>query len=78
MGFAAVGGRYSTSLEIAPVCAKSPRMCGRFTNQHSWQEIWEHYQAFLDSLNVNPGINLQPRYNIAPTQDVLCVVERKQ
>jgi putative SOS response-associated peptidase YedK len=51
-------------------------MCGRFTNQHSWREIWEHYQAFLDSLNVNPGFNLQPRYNIAPTQNVLCVVER--
>ena len=51
-------------------------MCGRFTNQHSWREIWEHYQAFLESLNTNPGLNLQPRYNIAPTQDVLCLVER--
>ncbi len=51
-------------------------MCGRFTDQHSWREIWEHYQAFLDSLNTNPGFNLPPRYNIAPTQNVLCVVER--
>jgi putative SOS response-associated peptidase YedK len=53
-------------------------MCGRFTDQHSWREIWEHYQAFLDSLNVNPGINLEPRYNIAPSQSVLCVVERNR
>ncbi len=53
-------------------------MCGRFTDQHSWREIWEHYQAFLDSLQTNPGFNLPPRYNIAPTQDVLCVVERNR
>ncbi len=53
-------------------------MCGRFTDQHTWREIWEHYQGFLDSLNTNPGFNLAPRYNIAPTQDVLCVVERNR
>jgi putative SOS response-associated peptidase YedK len=52
-------------------------MCGRFTNRHSWREVWEHYRGFLDSLN-NPGFNLAPRYNIAPTQDVLCVVERQR
>jgi putative SOS response-associated peptidase YedK len=36
-------------------------MCGRFSQKHSWSEIAELYAL------TQPGPNLQPRYNIAPT-----------
>ncbi|MBI1404396.1 MAG: hypothetical protein GC147_14460 [Porphyrobacter sp.] len=44
-------------------------MCGRFTNKLTWTEIVQLYRL------TDPPMNLRPRYNIAPTQDVLAVVE---
>ena len=38
-------------------------MCGRFTQAYTWQE-----QV--------PGINLQPRYNIAPTTTIDTIIPR--
>ncbi|HEY8578208.1 MAG TPA: SOS response-associated peptidase [Devosia sp.] len=40
-------------------------MCGRFTNELTWAEIHALY-----SIHDAPPSNLQPRYNIAPTQTV--------
>lgn len=42
-------------------------MCGRFTHKRTWAEVVAYYRI-LDT-----GRNLQPRYNIAPTQDVLAI-----
>jgi len=42
-------------------------MCGRYTNEMTWAEMHALYSIH------NPGpprTNVQPRYNIAPTQDV--------
>ena len=45
-------------------------MCGRFTQMFTWAEV----HAFSQPLTSEPPPdNLQPRYNIAPTQDVLIV-----
>ena len=42
-------------------------MCGRFTNEMTWAEIHALYSIH----NAPPATsNVQPRYNIAPTQDV--------
>jgi len=41
-------------------------MCGRFTNRYSWRELYELYML---STGIPPS-NFQPRYNIAPTQEV--------
>jgi putative SOS response-associated peptidase YedK len=38
-------------------------MCGRFTQVNSWQEIRDLY-----NLTSQPAPNLQPRYNIPPTE----------
>ena len=42
-------------------------MCGRFTQKYTWREV----RDFLDLLG--PAQNLQPRYNLAPTQDAFVV-----
>src|SRR5262249_55482296 len=50
----------------APYAAR-PRtraMCGRFTNQYSWQELHGLYALSVDT---PPPSNLRPRYNFAPT-----------
>lgn len=39
-------------------------MCGRHTHHHTWREIVELYRL----TDWPPPSNLQPRYNIAPTQ----------
>ena len=39
-------------------------MCGRFSQLHTWEEV----RAWFDL--IGPALNLPPRYNIAPTQDV--------
>lgn len=44
-------------------------MCGRFTQHHSWSEIWAMYKLSPGE----KGRNTEARYNIAPTQDVLFV-----
>lgn len=41
-------------------------MCGRFTNELTWPELYALYNIH----NEGPKTNAQPRYNIAPTQDV--------
>ncbi|MEE9299784.1 MAG: SOS response-associated peptidase family protein, partial [Alphaproteobacteria bacterium] len=42
-------------------------MCGRFTQKYTWREV----RDFLDLFG--PAQNLQPRYNLAPTQDAFVV-----
>ena len=42
-------------------------MCGRFTQRFSWREV--HYFMNL----TGPALNLRPRYNVAPGQDVAAV-----
>jgi len=44
-------------------------MCGRFTNEMTWGQIHALYS--LSDLMFPTRSNLQPRYNIAPTQSVL-------
>jgi putative SOS response-associated peptidase YedK len=36
-------------------------MCGRFTQAYTWRELVTLYGL------TQPALNLQPRYNIAPT-----------
>ncbi|TCB60214.1 SOS response-associated peptidase [Rhizobium leguminosarum bv. viciae] len=45
-------------------------MCGRFTHHLPWSEIHGLYSLTLDS---DRGRNTAPRYNIAPTQNVLFI-----
>lgn len=42
-------------------------MCGRFTNEMTWAQIHALYSIHNPPA---PSSNMQPRYNIAPTQDV--------
>ncbi|HEY8357210.1 MAG TPA: SOS response-associated peptidase [Ramlibacter sp.] len=44
-------------------------MCGRFTNELTWSELHALYKL-SDEFHPVPKSNMQPRYNIAPTQDV--------
>ncbi|WP_108462388.1 SOS response-associated peptidase [Devosia naphthalenivorans] len=44
-------------------------MCGRFTNEMTWSELHALYKLSDELFPVAPH-NMQPRYNIAPTQDV--------
>lgn len=44
-------------------------MCGRFTNQLTWTELHGLY-SLSDELHPVLKSNMQPRYNIAPTQSV--------
>ena len=46
-------------------------MCGRFTKQYTWEELVELYQ-----LTLNPTSNLQPRYNVCPTDTIDAVVQQ--
>ena len=43
-------------------------MCGRYTQMMSWSEMVELYR-----ITDGAAVNLPPRYNVAPTQDVLVV-----
>lgn len=43
-------------------------MCGRFGLFHTWQDMLEAYGL------IGPALNLPPRWNIAPTQDVVTVI----
>jgi putative SOS response-associated peptidase YedK len=43
-------------------------MCGRFTRNYTWRQIWERYNL------TSPPSNLQPRFNICPTTEVDVVV----
>ena len=44
-------------------------MCGRFTNEMTWAEIHALYKL-SDAMHPMAPSNMQPRYNIAPTQTV--------
>jgi len=44
-------------------------MCGRFTAEYTWAELHALYSLSDELFPVAPH-NMQPRYNIAPTQDV--------
>ena len=44
-------------------------MCGRFTNEMTWAEIHALYKL-SDNMYPTAPSNMQPRYNIAPTQSV--------
>jgi putative SOS response-associated peptidase YedK len=41
-------------------------MCGRYTQLRSWSDLVRLYRITADRV----PLNLAPRYNIAPTQDV--------
>ena len=45
-------------------------MCGRFTHHLPWSEVHRLYSLTLEQ---DRGRNTEPRYNIAPTQNVLFV-----
>ena len=42
-------------------------MCGRFTNRFTWKELHERLDL------IGTPLNLRPRYNVAPSQDVAAV-----
>lgn len=44
-------------------------MCGRFTQLYRWQDLVDAYR-----IHDAPPSNLEPRYNIAPTQTIDVVV----
>ena len=39
-------------------------MCGRFTQAYTWQEVRDFFDL------IGSAQNLEPRYNIAPTQQI--------
>lgn len=45
-------------------------MCGRFTAGYTWAELHALYKLSDDLFSTGPRSNMQPRYNMAPTQDV--------
>lgn len=47
-------------------------MCGRFTLHHTLEELEERFAAEVEA---KPPAETEPRYNIAPTQDVLVVTQ---
>lgn len=49
-------------------------MCGRFTRYHSWQEVHDYLSIWTEA----PASNLQPRYNISPTQEVEVVLQNTE
>jgi putative SOS response-associated peptidase YedK len=67
--------RRAAALELEHValrgCAAQPMrgslqlMCGRFTNAITWRELVELYR-----LPEQPEVELTPRYNVAPSQDI--------
>ena len=42
-------------------------MCGRFTQRMTWRELHERMGL------IGTPLNLRPRYNVAPSQDVAVV-----
>jgi putative SOS response-associated peptidase YedK len=48
---------------------KETTMCGRFTAEYTWAEVHDLHSLSDKNFPVSPH-NMQPRYNIAPTQDV--------
>jgi hypothetical protein len=48
-------------------------MCGRFTKKYTWQEIHALYRLMVPSAIPN----MQPSYNVCPTDPVDVVVDRE-
>ena len=46
-------------------------MCGRFTRNYTWAQIHAMYSL------TSPASNLQPRFNICPTDTVDAVVDHQ-
>ncbi len=71
--FASLIGRFGSSaydLDFATVSLDVKRMCGRVAQNYTWREIVALYQL------TQPTLNLQPRYNIAPTTTIDAVIPR--
>ena len=47
-------------------------MCGRFGLLHTWDEMFESYSL------ISPALNLQERFNIAPTQAIVAVTASRE
>jgi putative SOS response-associated peptidase YedK len=47
-------------------------MCGRFTHRLSWREIHDLYRLTAPAA----APNLEPRYNVCPTDTISVVIER--
>jgi putative SOS response-associated peptidase YedK len=45
-------------------------MCGRLTKEITWAETHALYSLSDEMFSLGPPSNIQPRYNIAPTQTV--------
>jgi hypothetical protein len=56
------------SVEKSPKIDRNWVMCGRFTLRRSNQELSQAFDAMLAG-------DVRPRYNVAPTQDILTVRE---
>lgn len=54
-------------------------MCGRFTYKYSWAEIHERLRAFVGDIKAGQGVVEHPhRFNIAPTQPVIVVLDGEE
>lgn len=45
-------------------------MCGRFTSEFTWAELHALYSLSDELFPMGPPSNMEPKYNIAPTEDV--------
>ena len=54
-------------------CQQDLTMCGRFTQHYTWAEVHAFLNVFGD---LGTPRNLQPRYNIAPTEFIDVVTTR--
>ena len=45
-------------------------MCGRFTNEMTWAEIYGLLKLSDEMHPMGPPSNMRPRYNVAPTQNI--------
>ena len=45
-------------------------MCGRFKNEFTWAELHALYSLSDELFLMGPPLNMQPKFNIAPTEDV--------
>jgi putative SOS response-associated peptidase YedK len=52
-------------------------MCGRFTNEFTWAELHALYSLSDELFPTGPKSNMEPKYNIAPTEDVDFVAHDK-
>lgn len=60
--------------DFSPTVTGDVRMCGRFLQLRSWSDLVRLYNITASSM----PLNLPPRYNIAPTQDVPVVRHERQ